>query len=104
MRTNSAIANGQVCLTGKSVTRPSLACPAPFEKIFWFSEDPNHLYIHRRPVPTEGRFANVTNAERDAVDAGCASDESMDLRTAKSCGPDASTLASSWRSFSPVTV
>jgi len=31
------------------------------------------------------------------MDAGCAADESVALRTAKSCGPDASTPASSWR-------
>src|ERR1700692_1614801 len=52
------------------------------------------------PVPREGRFAIVTNAGQDAVDAGCASDESAGLRTAKTCGPDASVLASSRRSFS----
>jgi hypothetical protein len=45
--------------------------------------------------PPEGRLAIVTNAGRDAVDAGGASDEGAGLRTAKSCGPDASTLASS---------
>ena len=35
---------------------------------------------------------------RDAVDVGGAADESAGLRTAKPCGPDAPTLASSWRS------
>jgi hypothetical protein len=55
------------------------------------------LYIHRRLVPLEGRIAIVTDAGRDAVDAGGASDEGADLRTAKSCGPDASTPASSLR-------
>jgi hypothetical protein len=44
---------------------------------------------------TEGRLAIVTNARRDAVDASGASDEGAGLRTAKSCGPDAPTLASS---------
>src|ERR1700722_17539310 len=48
--------------------------------------------------PTEGRLAIVTDAGRDAVDAGGASDEGACLRTAKSCGPDASTPASSLRS------
>ena len=43
--------------------------------------------------PTKGRIAIVTNAGRDAVDAGGASDEGACLRTVKSCGPDASTLA-----------
>src|ERR1700733_3547288 len=50
-----------------------------------------------RLVPHEGRIAIVTDAGRDAVDARGASDEGADLRTAKSCGPDASTLASSLR-------
>src|SRR6266404_1498933 len=39
--------------------------------------------------PTEGRLAIVTNAGRDAVDAGSARDERGLLRTAKSCGSDA---------------
>ena len=50
------------CLTGKSATRLSFGCPAPFAKIFWFSEDPNHLYICRRLIPHEGRIAIVTDA------------------------------------------
>jgi hypothetical protein len=48
------------------------------------------------PVPHEGRIAIVTDAGWDAVDASGASDEGADLRTAKSCGSDASTLASSF--------
>jgi hypothetical protein len=32
---------------------------------------PKSSAYSRRPVPAEGRFAIVTNAERDAVDAGC---------------------------------
>jgi hypothetical protein len=52
-------------------------------------------YMICRPVPLEGRFAIVTDAGRDAVDAGGATDESADLRTEKACGPDAPTLASS---------
>jgi hypothetical protein len=44
----------------------------------------------------EGRIAIVTDAGRDAVDAGSAFDEGAGLRTAKSCGPDVPTLASSW--------
>jgi hypothetical protein len=78
-------------------------CPAHFEKIFWFSEDPNQLYIHRRPVPSEGRFANVTNAERDAVDAEVLLTRAP-TRTAKTCGPDASTPASSLQNLSQATV
>jgi hypothetical protein len=54
-------------------TAPSadLGCPAPFSKIFLFPLDPNHLYVRLRLVPLEGRFAIVTDAGRDAVDAGC---------------------------------
>src|SRR5437879_7564611 len=41
-------------------TTPRLR-PAPFAKIFLFRPDPNHFYIPCRPVPTEGRFAIVTD-------------------------------------------
>jgi hypothetical protein len=52
------------------------------------------------PLLHKGRFAIVTNVGRDAVDAGGAKDESVVLRTAKPCGPDAPTLASSrWKRF-----
>jgi hypothetical protein len=44
-----------------------------------------------------GASRSSRTLRRDAVDAGGAADESADLRTAKSCGPDAPTLASSWR-------
>jgi len=44
-----------------------------------------------------GALRNVINAGRDAVDADGAQDEGADSRTAKSCGPDASTPASSLR-------
>jgi hypothetical protein len=43
--------------------------PAPFEKIFWFSEVANHFISTAVPSQTEGRLAIVTNAGRDAVDA-----------------------------------
>src|SRR3569832_2924438 len=44
---------------------------------------------------TEGRFAIVTKRwARDAVDAWAAQDGRGSRRTAKSCGPDAPTLAS----------
>jgi hypothetical protein len=49
-------------------------------------------------VPSlRGALAIVTDAGRDAVDAGGAKDERADLRTAKSCGSDAPSLASSLR-------
>ena len=64
-----------------------------------------------RPVPKEGRLEIVTDVGQDAVDASGATDESADLRTAKSCGPDTPTLVSRrWKQFrrrrwqeSPVT-
>ena len=52
------------------------------------------------PAHTEGRFAIVTDVRRDAVDAGGALTKALILRTAKSCGPDAPTLASSSREAS----
>jgi len=42
--------------------------PALRQKIFCFSEDPNQP-ISPSSRPTEGRFAIVTDAGRDAVDA-----------------------------------
>ena len=67
--------------------------------------DPNQLYLFSRPVPLEGRFAIVTSAGRDAVDARNASDEGISLRTAKSCGPDASAVGvKSAEATSPMTV
>ena len=79
-------------------------CPAPFEKIFWFSEHANQLINPAIPSHSEGRFAIVTNAGWDAVDADGAFDERRGKRTAKSCGPDASTLASSLRKYPQATV
>ena len=49
------------------------------------------------PFLHEGRFAIVTDVGRDAVDARSALTKALILRTAKPCGPDAPTLASSWR-------
>jgi hypothetical protein len=44
----------------------------------------------------KGRIAIVTNVRWHAVDARRAKDERKLSRTAKSCGPDAPTLASSF--------
>ena len=81
--------------TGNSVI--CLSSPAPLRKIFRFAFGANHLHVRRCPVPHRGALRNVTNAERDAVDADGAEDEQRRMRTAKSCGPDAPTLASSRR-------
>jgi len=45
-------------------------------------------------------LAIVTNVGRDAVDAALSQDERRYPWTAKSCGPDAPTLASSLRKLS----
>ena len=71
-------------------------CPVPLAKIFMFSFDPNHLHVARVPAHTQGAFRDRHERRaRGAMDAGGAADESAYLRTAKSCGPDASTPASS---------
>src|ERR1700688_904334 len=64
---------------------------------FSLTPRPNHLHIPRRPAPLRGALRNVTDVGRDAVDAGGALDGRCWLRTAKSCGPDVPTLASSLR-------
>jgi hypothetical protein len=79
--------------------------PVPFAKIFRFAPDPNHFHICAHPTPLKGRIAIVTDVGRDAMDASGASDEGAYLRTAKPCGPDASTLAfKSVQETAPVTV
>src|ERR1700742_4949323 len=72
-----------------------LGRPDPSAKIFSFSSDPNHRLNLRHPVPREGTLAIVTN-----VGAGCGgrvrvAGRATLMRTVKSCGPDAPTLASS---------
>src|SRR3981189_2387648 len=49
-----------------------MACPAPFAKIFPFSADPNHFYIHHRLVPIRGAIAR-----RHERGAGCGGRESV---------------------------
>jgi hypothetical protein len=49
-----------------------LPSPLPSAKIFLFPLDPNQIYILCRPAPHKGRIAIVTDAGRDAVDAGSA--------------------------------
>src|ERR1700686_4091688 len=43
----------------------------------WLAARPKSVVNIRRPVPLEGRFAIVTSAGRDAVDAENASDEGI---------------------------
>src|SRR5260370_19205274 len=78
--------------TGKSPK----TCPALFRKIFRLTRPANHLYKFAPSRPDKrGGSRSSRNAGRDAVDARCAQDESACVRTAKSCGPDAPTLAAS---------
>jgi hypothetical protein len=60
--TGSVSVMWQNCLTGKSAN----SCPAPFEKRFLFSADPNHLYKLAPSCPERGALAIVTN-----VGMGC---------------------------------
>ena len=50
-------------------------CPPQFPKIFAFLSKANQFINPRRLVPPKGRIAIVTDAGRDAMDAGSAADE-----------------------------
>jgi len=96
VRLSSGHFRNSVALTARRANH-RFACPALPIKIFRFTFHPNHFYIPRHPGPHKGAFRDRHGRwARDAMDARCAKDESAPLRTAKSCGPDAPTLASSW--------
>ena len=76
-----------------SVIRKQLSSPLP-KNILVFGICKS-VYKRNRPVPPKGRLEIVADAGQDAVDAGGARNEGACLRTAKSCGSDASVLASS---------
>jgi len=78
-----------------------LGRPVPWPKIFRLTRRANQWLHSPRPVPSEGRFANVTDVRRDAVDAVAALDGRGKSRTAKSCGPDTPTLVSSFAEAIP---
>ena len=46
-----------------------MPCPDLLEEIFRFALEANHFISINVPSHSEGRFANVTDAGRDAVDA-----------------------------------
>jgi hypothetical protein len=92
-----------ICPTGKSVACVS----SPLCKNISLNPTGKSLLQLRAVPPERGALAIVTNVGRDAVDAKAPKDERRlcpakpfgrrrVMRTAKSCGPDASTLASSW--------
>jgi hypothetical protein len=66
-------------------------------KIFRFPSALNAGYFCTVPACQRGASRSSRTLERDAMDAGGAADERVALRTAKSCGPDAPTPASSQR-------
>jgi hypothetical protein len=70
---------------------------SPIRKNILISRKRKSPYIRKPSRSSEGRCATSRNAERDAVDAGGAHDGRCGWRTAKACGPDAPTLASSSR-------
>ena len=58
-----------------------LPVQSPLAKIFRFTSEPNHFYIARIPAQHRGAFRDRHERRAgDAMDAGCASDESV------SCG------------------
>jgi hypothetical protein len=65
------------------------------------SPTPNHLQTAFILSRQKGRCANVSNAGRDAMDAGGFFDEGSGLRTAKPWGPGTPTLVSSLRDAIP---
>jgi hypothetical protein len=71
------------------------------KKRFLLSLTPNQLQTTVILSRHEGRFADVSNAGRDAVDAGGFLDEESCLRTAKPWGPGTPTLVSSLRDAIP---
>src|SRR5882757_9339497 len=55
------------------------SCPAPPQKIFRFSADPNQLYNSRRLVPTRGALRGRHGRwERDAMDAAASGTQVLD--------------------------
>src|SRR6266566_770378 len=63
---------------------------------------PNQRFSLRCLVPARGALRDRHERwTRDAVDALVSQDERCLRRTAKSCGPDAPTLVSSWRKLFP---
>jgi hypothetical protein len=73
-----------------------LPVQSPLAKIFLFSSDPNHLYISSHPGPHKGAFRDRHERKVGMRWTRAApKTRALILRTAKSCGPDAPTLASS---------
>src|SRR5665647_1711727 len=89
----------------------SKTCPSPSAKIFRLTCRANHHYKLAPSHPNEGRLAIVTNVAMRCGGRQTRERRARARRTAKPCGPDAPTLASSrveisarrWWQESPVT-
>src|SRR6202035_3235066 len=79
------------------------ACLALVVKIFSFPLDPNHFYISRRPAPQRGVSQSSRTRGGMRWTQAALLTRALTLRTAKSCGPDASTPASSLRAEAQAT-
>ena len=80
--------------------RHGVICPGRqvgSEKIFHFVVTPNQIENSRHPVPSRGALAIVTNVGAGRGGRGWRERRAHQLRTVKSCGPDAAVLASSSR-------
>jgi hypothetical protein len=78
-----------------------LGCPVLPRKTFRFLEPPNQWLPPARPVPTRGALRPiVTKRGAGCGGRGSARRRTALTRTAKPCGPDAPTLASSFAEFS----
>jgi hypothetical protein len=92
-----------ICPSGKSVPLLIFRSPAPFEKIFLFFRNQIRCISLAVPSQTEGRFAIVTDVGNGMRWTQAALlTRALTLRTEKTCGPDAPTLASSWRKTNPL--
>ena len=88
----SILATTLVYPTGKSLNPVQ-----PYLQKYSTSRLPQISNISLTVLSHRGALRNVTDAGRDAVDADSAARRTALKRTAKSCGPDAPTLVSSWR-------
>src|ERR1700721_3678929 len=86
------------CGFGRCVGQIADSVSSPSRKNILVFFSPKSLLHPPHPALTRGAYRDRHGRwVRDAVDAGGAKDESAYLRTAKACGPDAPTLASSSR-------
>src|ERR1700686_3173135 len=84
---------------GRCCLEPDLARPSRFRiSEIVLASPPKSVVSVRRPVPLEGRFAIVTSAGRDAVDADGASDEGAGCgRRSRVVLTPPTLVSSSWR-------